>query len=319
MKKTIKTLMKLMTADSYGFTRSGLDYGKSSRIKCGKHINSFQTLLTGIALFIVCFTLNHHVSVSAMSEQEEVDPIMVSSSIVTGGIEIEDEPVVTRPNRVLMTQQYREELMLVDMDNSVPLSVTPVMETTEAESKESDITVPDTELETIDSGNATLVELALPSAVYGDIDFSSFQPYMDYGTVTAEGTGSYRICRSPDSYSDSHGLRRFKTTSEQFTVNGEDDYVIALGTYYKPKGTIGSRFLVVTSTGMYTAITGDEKADSHTDSMHMFGYCGDNAAMIEWIVERSRLDSDIAMHGTVTKGTIEALQGEILHIYRIEE
>ena len=51
------------------------------------------------------------------------------------------------------------------------------------------------------------------------------------------------------------------TTADQFTIDGQDDYMIALGTFYKEKGTAGNRYLIETTTGAYTAITGSEKAD----------------------------------------------------------
>lgn len=185
------------------------------------------------------------------------------------------------------------------------------------------------EVETIDDqiGNKTieindhiLVQHDLPSKYYPGLDYSSFQPYMGYDKITNKSAPAYHIVNSDLCYTDEFGLRRYKTNDSQFTIDGADDYVIALGTFYKDKGLVGNRYLIVTSTGMYTAITGDEKADEHTDKMHMFSMHnnGTKAGIIEWIVDQPKLDPDIKRAGTVTFGGPEVLAGEILHIYEIQ-
>lgn len=160
----------------------------------------------------------------------------------------------------------------------------------------------------------------LPDVYYPGLDFSSFQPYMGYNKVTNKKSPAYAITHSEHAYTDENGLRRYKTTEDQFTIDGKDDYIVALGTFYKEKGTAGGRYLIVTSTGMYTAITGDEKADVHTDSRNMFSLHADGtfAGIIEWIVDTKNLDRDIKRAGSVTAGPDEVLQGEILYIYGIE-
>ena len=101
--------------------------------------------------------------------------------------------------------------------------------------------------------------------------------------------------------------------------NNQDDYIIALGTFYKKKGLTGNRYLIVTTTGKYTATTGDEKSDMHTDKKHMFSKHGGKAGLIEWIVDlrSGKFPSIIKRYGSVTKGPIMAMQGKILHIYEI--
>lgn len=172
----------------------------------------------------------------------------------------------------------------------------------------------------ISIGNNTMLNrYELPNIYYPGIDFSSFQPYMDYRCITNTSSPAYAVSHSQLAYTDEYGMRRYRTTEDQFTINGNDDYVIALGTYYKKKGTAGSRYLIVTTTGMYTAITGDEKADSHTDSRHMFSLHQDGTGgIIEWIVDQKNLETKMRRSGTITAGPIEPLQGEILHIYGIE-
>lgn len=171
-----------------------------------------------------------------------------------------------------------------------------------------------------EDGLHTLTRYDLPTAYYPNLDFSSFQPYMDYRCISNKKSPAYSITRSENAYTDEYGLRRYPTTDEQFTIDGKDDYVIALGTFYKEKGTAGSRYLIVTSTGMYTAITGDEKADEHTDEMNMFSLHADGtcAGIIEWIVDTKTLEHSMKRSGTITKGPVEDLQGEVLQIYKID-
>lgn len=174
---------------------------------------------------------------------------------------------------------------------------------------------------TIDTGIGTLVQYDLPSVYYPGLDFSSFQPYMSYKCITNKASAAYQVISDDRMYIDDLGMCRFSVDpNTQFTINGEDDYVIALGTFYKPKGTCGDRWLIVTSTGAYTATTGDEKADAHTDPMNMYSSHADGscAGIIEWIVDTSTLETTMKRMGTITKGPIEAIQGEIVYIYRIE-
>lgn len=172
----------------------------------------------------------------------------------------------------------------------------------------------------INTDKGTLRRHDLPSVYYPGVDFSSFQPYMNYRCVTNKNSAAYWVVHSEDAYNDEYGMRRYRTTDDQFTINGEDDYMIALGTFYKEKGTAGSRYLIITSTGMYTAITGDEKSDKHTDPKHMFSLHQDGtcAGIIEWLVDQPNLERTMKRAGTITAGPIEPLRGEILQIYSIE-
>lgn len=166
------------------------------------------------------------------------------------------------------------------------------------------------------------IKYDLPSVYYGDIDFSTFQPYMDYKMVTDTSSNSYQVLNSEKLNIDDNGLCRYSVDDDQFSIDGKDDYVIALGTYYKEKGKTGQRYLIHTTEGYYTAIAGDEKADEHTDKYRMFVRHGENgqyAGMIEFLVDTDYLDSDIRTMGTVTACDDPVLQGEILGISQIIE
>ena len=65
----------------------------------------------------------------------------------------------------------------------------------------------------------------------------------DYRSYDLWYTPHYRLQQV--AWTDEYGLRRYKVSEDQFTINGKDDYVIALGTYYKEKGTAGSRYIIV--------------------------------------------------------------------------
>lgn len=172
----------------------------------------------------------------------------------------------------------------------------------------------------IETELGTLKKYSLPTVFYPGLDFSSFQGYMSWRMITDPSSEAYKVISDDRMYIDKNGMCRFQTSEDQFTIDGQDDYVIALGTYYKEKGTCGSRWLVVTTTGAYTAITGDEKDNADTDVHNMFVFRkdGSSTGIVEWIVDYDLLNEDIALHGTVTRGPIEAAQGEILYMYRID-
>jgi len=159
----------------------------------------------------------------------------------------------------------------------------------------------------------------LPDKYYPNIDFSSFQPFMCYTKVTNENAPAYDVVHSDNTYTDDYGLRRYKISDDQFSINGQDDYMIALGTFYKPEMVVGNRYLIVTTNGMYTATTGDEKSDMHTNETNMFSvHKNGQIGMIEWIVDWDKLNSDIQVSGTVTIGGPDVIKGQILYMYEIQ-
>lgn len=175
----------------------------------------------------------------------------------------------------------------------------------------------------------SLVKCGLPSD-YGDTkDYSTFKPYMDYKAITARGTAAYRVSHSNSAYNDDKGFRRYNTSgSSEFTVNnyvndngvlcGDDDYLIALGSYYTKGYKEGQRFLIITDNGMFTAKIGDHKANQHTDDKNMYSFHGKYAGLIEFIVNTEGLEKSVRDTGTISSSSIEDINGKILAIYRIE-
>ena len=164
-----------------------------------------------------------------------------------------------------------------------------------------------------------LVRFDLPSKYYPSMNFSTMQPYMSYKTITNKSSEAYKVCNSEKAYTDANGYRRSKVSVNEFSINGEDDYVIALGTYYKPRGTCGDRWLIVTSNGMYTAITGDEKADKDTDRHHMVHPHGNGKySLVEFIVDSKQLEPISKKMGPVYYSEVGNIGGEILYVYSIQ-
>lgn len=222
--------------------------------------------------------------------------------------------------------KFKKETVTVDysnvVDNSIPISNHTYEVKTLTYDKNKDI---DYQL-SIQLGNSVinikdyeLYKQNLPNLYYPGLDYSSFQPFMDYKLIKNKSSQSYKISYANEAYTDENGFRRYKTDEDDFTIDGNDDYIVALGTFYKEKGTAGGRYLIVTSTGMYTVIAGDEKSDDDTDAMNMFTIHSDGkAGLIEWVVDADKLNREIKNKGTVTAGPVKEMQGKIEGIYKID-
>lgn len=163
--------------------------------------------------------------------------------------------------------------------------------------------------------DSTLTMMATP-----DKDYWTFQPYEDYHCITNTQSSAYQVTYSANSYTDDNGFRRVAVSDGMFSI-GTDDYCVAMGTYYKPKGICGIRFLIVTDTGMYTVITADEKSDLHTNSTHMYTTHGENdqyAGVLEYLVDTDLLPDMVSRMGSVHYAPFAPLNGRIQMIYRID-
>lgn len=284
----------------YSFRKKRLR--RNYRIKRQRRNRSLSILNIAIALTIlssILFMGSAIFLINSMLDFCEKDPI------------IQREIIIINDQEELITDKTQDKCI----QQSIPDNLYDEIEILECLKKQENESI-------ISINNYELTKMDLPSKYYGNnCDYSYFQPYMSYEKVTNETAPSYKITKSSsNSYTDNNGFRRYKTNSNvQFTVNGEDDYIVALGTFYKEKGTAGERFLVTTEKGMFTIITGDEKADCDTDPMNMFTVHGDGKyfGLIEWIVDTEKIDESIISNGTITAGTMEDLHGEITGIYKI--
>jgi hypothetical protein len=148
------------------------------------------------------------------------------------------------------------------------------------------------------------VEEAVKTLSVPDID-TNFKAYMDYRTITNKTAPQWRYREL--AYTDAYGFRRI-----------EDDYVVALGTYYSEG--VGERFRVTLDSGVcFTVITGDIKDPAHTDPKNMYtpvyGSGGRvlSGCVIEFIVDTKKLDKGAVNLGTISyfdtfDGNIEKME-----------
>lgn len=128
---------------------------------------------------------------------------------------------------------------------------------------------------------------------------TSFKAYMPYTAITNRNSLQWKYRQM--AYTDNEGFRRIN-----------NDYVVALGTYYAK--ACGERFQITLSSGkVFTVITGDIKADCHTDSSHMYGRSNNN--MVEFIVDAGQLNSMSRRMGDVSYSGFEGSVTNICKIY----
>ena len=131
---------------------------------------------------------------------------------------------------------------------------------------------------------------------------TAFKSYMSYRAITNTRSAQYRLQQK--CWTDDEGLRRL-----------DDDYVIALGTYYAEY--IGERFKITLDTGeSFTAVVGDFKADKHTDSRHQYYDCGNGKKnVVEFVVDTRELNRKARRMGDISyisgfKGNIKSIEKE---------
>ena len=139
-----------------------------------------------------------------------------------------------------------------------------------------------------------------------DLD-TSFKTYMSYRSITDIDSEQYAMQRK--AWTDENGLRRYN-----------NDYMIAVGSYYSSE--CGDRFKITLDTGnSFTAVVGDIKDDLHTDDNNMYTPVYDengefiSANVIEFIADTKSLPYKVKLHGSV--GAIEDFSGNIENIERI--
>lgn len=278
---------------------------------------------SNICVFILSITMFVGVLVvhASSTETEEIYAENVSNIETYGEVTVSKMIQTSEEINDMISEVHEEDLMQVlSNEESTELEVeTFIEEIVEPMEVVEEISIEELiGQNTFEFNGDTFNGYDMPNKYYSGIDWS-FEPYMDYQCITNKSSPAYSVSHSDNAYTDENGLRRYITGDDQFKIDGQDDYIVALGTYYKPKGECGSRYLIVTTTGMFTIITGDEKADKDTDDRNMFSLHADGtcAGIIEWIVDTSCLETTMKKAGTITAGPVEPLQGTITHIYRI--
>ncbi len=127
--------------------------------------------------------------------------------------------------------------------------------------------------------------------------------FTDYRCYSLWSTPHYRLQQS--AWTDEQGLRRYN-----------DDYIVALGSFYSTD--IGDRFKIILDTGKtFTVILGDGKVDADCDSKNMYTPCidyGGNAAanLIEFVIDESVLASEVYRYGSLDY--LEDFKGNIVEM-----
>lgn len=127
--------------------------------------------------------------------------------------------------------------------------------------------------------------------------------FTDYRYYSLWYTPHYRLQQS--AWTDEQGLRRYN-----------EDYIVALGSFYSTD--IGDRFEITLDTGKtFTVILGDGKVDEDCDSRNMYTPCidyGGNAAanLLEFVIDETVLDSEVYSYGSLDY--LEQFKGNIVEM-----
>lgn len=132
---------------------------------------------------------------------------------------------------------------------------------------------------------------------------TSVKLFTDYRAYNLQYTPHYRLQQV--AWTDNQGLRRFN-----------DDYIVALGSYYSV--SIGDRFEITLDSGeIFTVIFGDGKWDVDCDERNMYtpviDYEGEPAAnLLEFIIDKDVLNSKVYEYGDLC--LLDNFQGNIVKI-----
>lgn len=127
----------------------------------------------------------------------------------------------------------------------------------------------------------------------GDTSFKSYTYYTSISRNSAQWDMQQKA------YTDENGLRKI-----------EDDYLVAMGSYYT--NTLGDRFEITLDTGeVFTVRICDFKSDVHTNSTHQYS---SNKNIIEFYVDKS-LNSKAKQMGDISY--IDGFEGSITKITKL--
>lgn len=139
-----------------------------------------------------------------------------------------------------------------------------------------------------------------PSYISFDVptDYESntgFKAYMDYRAITSKRSLQYAL--QQEAYTDPDtGIRMY-----------DGCYMVALGTFYAQQA--GERFRITLEDGTaFNAITGDIKADAHTDANHQHR----NGSIVEFVVDTRTISQTCKRMGDMSyagfRGQIKSVE-----------
>ncbi len=136
---------------------------------------------------------------------------------------------------------------------------------------------------------------------------SSFKAYMGYQTLTSKNSKQYAMQHSENCYTDESGFRRY-------SEDGNDYYMVALGSHYTG-GEVGKKYRITLDNGQqFYAIAGDQKADIHTDSTHMYRDTGTTTNVVEFIVDTAKIPSNCKKMGSMSSANGGQFEGNVVDI-----
>ena len=132
---------------------------------------------------------------------------------------------------------------------------------------------------------------------------NSFKAYMDYRTLNSVGSEQLRLQEM--AWTDTEGFRRM----------GANRYMVALGSYYTGD-RCGKLFIVEFEDGTkIKCITGDVKADVHTDESNRYTLVSDDiGCIVEFIVDVNEISDEILKSGDCSSkfpGKVAAIYQEV--------
>lgn len=134
---------------------------------------------------------------------------------------------------------------------------------------------------------------------------TSFKAQESYTIFKNASTKQYQLQHDGKAWTDVDGFRRYGT---------EGYYMVAMGSYYnKQCGTILK--ITLDSGRTFKVITGDQKADIHTDTKNQ--YCKLNNSVLEFIVDMRKINTTCKRRGDMSFAPNSSMEGNIVKIERL--
>ncbi len=131
---------------------------------------------------------------------------------------------------------------------------------------------------------------------------SGFKAWMDYRCIKDKSSTQYKL--QENLWVDDNGFCRW---------GDEGYYMVALGTYYSPRAGMVFR-ISFEGGGEILAITGDVKADIHTDERHQHR----NGNVVEFLVDTGKISRDCLLMGDMSWAAKDFC-GKVLSIVLLPE
>ena len=242
------------------------------------------------AIIILAFVFINLIPITTLSALALGKPTYAAEILTKERVEEKEEPQKQPP------EEPQKELEKAD----IPIE----------EQNGSDLTTEDTEQREELSNQLSLPMEEPITPIHNRQDFKSWTDYRALG----RSTPNYKLCYAAASNTD-------ESDNTGIDENGllvyEGYYLVALGSGWSDKKLeVGDKFIVYTEDGKEIPVMiCDEKADRDTDSA-THKYTVSNGCIVEFYVDRNRLNKDVRNRGTV--GILPEFSGKVLTVIPIE-